>query len=151
MRPTTSTGTRYGDETWRLAARRDADALRRAAALLADYDAHRARAFALAVERRSDEALAELAAGRVDGWPFEPAALLDGARVHHLAGDDGRALDTIAAATRAAPVPDPAAGELAAEIARASRHLRGRALALVLARGTLRQRARNAVGVLRGW
>jgi hypothetical protein len=84
----------FGDETWRLARSGDIAALHRAADLLLagdardlDYDGRRARAFALALAGRVDEALAQLSERSSDDWPFAPAAAADTARVRFLAGD----------------------------------------------------------------
>src|ERR687888_161677 len=97
----------YGDETWRLARARDSAALHRAADLLLegepgglDYDGHRARAFALAVEGRVDDALAELNEGWSEEWPFPAAYAADIARVRFLVGDYADALDALQLSVR---------------------------------------------------
>src|SRR5918911_1644381 len=92
-------GTRrgFGDETWRLACAGDAAALGRAADMLLgdgelEYEGHRARAFALAVDGRRDEALVELSEGWSDDWPPPSAYALDVSRIHYLCHDCERAL-----------------------------------------------------------
>src|SRR5919201_6721054 len=92
----------YGDETWRLALARDVSALRRAADLLLegdagdlDYDGHRARAFALAVEGQTYEALEQLNEGWTEEWPFPAAYAADIARVRFLLGDYAKALEAL--------------------------------------------------------
>jgi hypothetical protein len=139
----------YGDEIWRLATAGDVDGLRRAAALLDDYDARRAVAFALAIEGRIDEALTELEAGAAGGWPFPAAHAVDTSRAHYLARDDGGALCALTTA-RTSDVLDPAVAELAAAVARRSPRLRAQAVRVVLGAGSVRQRLRNAVAVLTG-
>ena len=87
----------FGDETWRLARDRDLEGLRRVADLLVDveYDGHRARAFALAVEGRADQALAELNDGWTEEWPFPAAYAVDVARVRYLTGHYEEALTAL--------------------------------------------------------
>jgi hypothetical protein len=91
----------FGDETWRLARAGDAAGLERAAQLLlrngtdTEYEGRRARAFRLALERRTSEALRELAEGWAEDWPPPSAYALDVSRVHYLAGDPVRALTAI--------------------------------------------------------
>ncbi|HEY0417826.1 MAG TPA: hypothetical protein VGC78_15710 [Gaiellaceae bacterium] len=143
----------FGDEIWRIALRRDVAALRRAAALLEreapepTYDAHRALAFALAVEGRAEEALAHLAAGATEGWPFAAGLAVDQARVWHLAGDGARALAALDEAARGADRTDPAVVELASLVVSREPGLRRRALAIVLSGGTAWQRVRGAAAV----
>ena len=73
----------FGDEAWGLALVGDAPSLHRVADLLTgdasdvDYDAHRARAFALAIEAAKDDALAELNEGWTEEWPFPGAYATD--------------------------------------------------------------------------
>lgn len=92
----------YGDQTWALAYARDSVALERAAGLLlrepssVEYEGHRARAFALALERRTGEALEELNAGWTEEWPTAEAYGLDVARIHFLAGHPNQALTALA-------------------------------------------------------
>jgi hypothetical protein len=92
----------YGDETWALAVKRDVAALERAAELLlrersgVEYEGHRARAFALALDRRSGEALEELNAGWTEEWPTPEGYGLDVARIHFLAGHPNMALTALA-------------------------------------------------------
>jgi hypothetical protein len=91
----------YGDETWALAYARDAAALQRAAELLlreqtgVEYEGHRARAFALALERRTGEALEELNAGWTEEWPTPEGYGIDVARIHFLAGHPNMALTAL--------------------------------------------------------
>jgi hypothetical protein len=145
----------FGDETWRLAREGDARALHKAADLLLrdptdlDYEGHRARAFALAVEGRVDDALAQLNEGWTDDWPFPSAYATDVARVRYLAGDYGKALDALLLATRGVERVDGAAASLATDIVRRDRKLTGRALRTALAGGTAWQRIENAGAVIR--
>jgi hypothetical protein len=132
------------DETWRLARSGAAADLERAADLLDGYDAHRARAFALAVEGRGDDALAHLEGGAEGDWPFPDALAADRARVRFLAGDYARSLEALQPAVRGADRLDPAVAELAADIAARDPTLRLRAVKLVLGGGTTWQRLRNA-------
>jgi hypothetical protein len=96
----------YGDQTWALAYARDTVALRHAADLLlreptgVEYEAHRARAFALALERRTTEALEELNAGWTEEWPTPDAYGIDVARIHLLAGSPARALTALSLDSR---------------------------------------------------
>jgi hypothetical protein len=96
----------YGDETWRLAYARDAAALRHAAELLlrdrtgVEYEGHRALAFALALDRRTGEALEELNTGWTEEWPTPDAYGIDVARVHFLAGSPSQSLTALALDSR---------------------------------------------------
>jgi hypothetical protein len=145
----------YGDETWRLAQVGDAPSLHRAADLLLrdpddlNYEGHRARAFALAVEGSADDALAQLNEGWTDDWPFPSAYATDVARVRFLTGDYGKALDALLIATRGAERVDGAVAALASECVRRDPTLLGRALRVALAGGTAYQRLENAGAVLR--
>jgi hypothetical protein len=141
----------FGDETWRLAEARDADALHRAADLLLqgdpgelNYDGHRARAFALAVEGRVDDALAQLNEGWTEEWPFPAAYAADTARVRYLAGDYERSLGALQLAVRGAERLDPAVAELVTAVVAHAPKLRVRAVRVALAGGTPWQRVRNA-------
>jgi hypothetical protein len=141
----------FRDEVWRLARAGDTEALRRASDLLLqgepgglDYDGHRARAFAFAVELRVDDALAELNQGWSDDWPFPAAYAADTARVRFLAGDDEGALGALRLAMHGADRLDPAVAELAALIVARSPGLRLRAIKVVLGGGSPWQRVRNA-------
>ena len=93
---------------WRLACARDATALHRAADLLLrdptglEYEGHRARAFALAVEQRVNDALTELNEGWTDEWPFPAAYATDVGRVRYLAGDYDQSLSALQLAIRGA-------------------------------------------------
>jgi hypothetical protein len=144
----------FGDETWKLAAERDAGALHRAADLLLqgergelNYDGHRARAFALAVEGRVDDALAELNEGRTEEWPFPAAYAADTARVRYLAGDYERSLGALQLAVRGAERLDPAVADLVSAVAARAPRLRFRAVRVALGGGTPWQRVRNAAAV----
>jgi hypothetical protein len=145
----------YGDETWRLAQVGDAPALHKAADLLLrdpadlNYEGHRARAFALAVEGRADDALAQLNDGWTDDWPFPSAYATDVARIRYLTDDYAKALDALLIATRGAERVDGAVAALAGECVRRDRKLTGRALRVTLAGGTAWQRIENAGVVLR--
>jgi hypothetical protein len=136
---------------WRLALEGDGAALHRTADLLLagdvagfGYDGHRARAFALAVEGRVDEALAQLNDGWGEDWPFPAAYAADTARVRYLAGDDERSLTALGLAMHGAHGVDPAVGELVRLIVRRTPGLRLRAVRVALVGGTPWQRLRNA-------
>jgi hypothetical protein len=145
----------FGDETWRLALEGDTEALHRAADLLLgdpgdlDYEAHRARAFALAVEGDRDRALAQLNEGWTEEWPFPSAYATDVARVRYLAGDYEDALGALQLAVRGAERMEPGVPELASNCVRRAPGLWTRALRLSLAGGTASQRAGAAWAVLR--
>jgi hypothetical protein len=145
----------YGDETWRLAVARDAIALHRAADLLLEgdpgdlnYDGHRARAFALAVEGRVDDALGQLNEGWTEEWPFPAAYAADIARVRFLVGDYGKALDALRLSVRGADRLEPAVAELTPECVRHEKGLWRRGLRVALSGGTAAQRLGTAVAVL---
>ena len=140
----------YRDELWRLALARDLAGLRRAASLVEDgYDAHRARAFSLAVAGRVDAAVQELSAGWGGDWPFPAGYALDVARVRFLGGELDGALSSLAAAARDGGPPDPAVAALARECVRSEPSLLWRALALALRRGPVRRRLRDAASLVR--
>jgi hypothetical protein len=145
----------FGDEIWRLALAGDSESLRGAAELLLgdpddlDYDAHRARAFALAIEGNGDRALAELNEGWTEDWPFPSAYATDVARVRYLAGDYEHALDALQLAVDGAERIEPGVPELATDCVRRSPRLWPRALRLALAGGTAPQRAGAAWAVFR--
>jgi hypothetical protein len=141
----------FGDETWRLAKDADTAALHRAADVLLDgdpggllYDGHRARAFALALEGRVDDALAQLNEGWTEGWPFPAAYAADTARVRYLAGDYEQALGALRLAVHGADRLDPAIAELVSALVARAPGLRLRAIKVVLGGGTTWQRLRNA-------
>jgi hypothetical protein len=141
----------FGDETWRLARVADVPSLHRAADLLLEgdpagllYDGHRARAFALALEGRVDDALAELNEGWTEDWPFPAAFAADAARVRYLAGDYEEALGALRLAVHGADRLDPAISELAAAVVARAPQLRLRTVKVVLGGGTPWQRLRNA-------
>ena len=141
----------FGDETWRLAREGDSPALHRAADLLLEgdpgglfYDGHRARAFALAIEGRVDDALAELNEGWTDDWPFPAAYAVDTARVRYLAADYEQSLGALRLATHGADRLDPAIAELVTAVVARAPKLRLRAIKVVLGGGTAWQRLRNA-------
>jgi hypothetical protein len=139
----------YGDETWELALAGDVDALHRAADALADYDAHRARAFAFAIDGRVADALAQLEAGRTGDWPFAAAYAADVARARLLAGDAAGALDATRTAIHGVEPVEQSVAELAVECVRRGHGLRRRALRVALGGGTVRQRLRHGLAVLR--
>jgi hypothetical protein len=115
----------------------------------ADYDGHRARAFALAIDGRAVDALAQLDAGRAGDWPFAVAYAGDVARIRILAGDAAGALDALAAANHGVDRVQHGVAVLAVECARRDHRLRRRALRVALGGGTVRQRLRTVVAVLR--
>jgi hypothetical protein len=140
----------YRDEVWRLARVGDVVGLRRAADLLLEgsvgleYDGHRARAFADALEGRVEEALAELNAGRGEQWPFAAAYAADVARLRYLAGEYEESLGALRVALRGAERADPQVVELVSAVAAQAPGLRVRAVRVALAGGTTWQRLRNA-------
>lgn len=141
----------YGDETWRLAREGDAASLHRAADLLLEgdpgelnYDGHRARAFAFALEGRVDDALAQLTEGWTEDWPFPAAYAADTARVRLLAGDYERSLGALQLAVHGADRLDPQIAELVAAVVQRAPSLRIKAVKVVLGGGTPWQRLRNA-------
>ncbi len=145
----------FGDETWRLAQEQDSHALHRAADLLLDgdpggllYDGHRARAFALAIDGRVDDGLAELNEGWTEDWPFPAAYAVDTARVRYLAGDYEHSLGALQLAVHGADRLDPAIADLVAAVVSRAPKLRFRAVKVVLGGGTPWQRARNAAAAL---
>ena len=145
----------YGDETWRLAREGDSAALHKAADLLLgdqndlDYEAHRARAFALAVEGNREGALAELNEGWTDEWPFPAAYAADVARVRYLAGDYEDALVALRLAVRGAERLEPGVPELASECVRQAPRLWLTAVRLALTGGTASERAGTTLAVIR--
>jgi hypothetical protein len=140
---------------WRLARAGDAAGLHRAADMLLgdpddlSYEGHRARAFALAVERRLDDALGQLNEGWTEDWPFPAAYAGDVARVRFLGGDYAGAVTALQLALRGAERVDDALVELLLECVRREGALRGRALRVVLSGGTGAQRLRGAAAVAR--
>ncbi len=145
----------FGDETWRLAVAGDAAALHRAADLLLsgdgselDYDGHRARAFALALEGQTPAALRELNEGWTEDWPFPGAYAADIGRVRFLVGDYGKALDALQLSVRGAHRVEPAVGELTPECVRRDKALWTHALRVALAGGTPWQRLRTSAAVV---
>ena len=145
----------FGDETWRLALAGDAAGLHRAADLLLgdeqdlDYDGHRARAFAHALQGDRDAALAELNDGWTEDWPFPSAYATDVARVRYLAGDDEDALGALQLAVRGADRLEPGTADLATRCVRRTPRLWSRAFRLALSGGTTSERAGTAWAVLR--
>jgi hypothetical protein len=141
----------YGDEAWRLAREGDAAALHRAADLLGEggvtYDSHRTRAFALALDGKVDEALAQLNDGLTEDWPFPGAYAADTARVRYLAGDYERTLGALELAAHGVDRLDPAVADLVASVVARAPKLRLRAIRVVLGGGTPWQRVRNAAAV----
>ena len=144
----------YGDEMWRLASEGDAGALHRAADLLLDagdftYESHRARAFALAVEGRTDDALAQLNEGWTEEWPFPSAYASDIARVRYLVGDYDKALDALGLGVRGLDRVDGATAELARSCVARDPRLWWRATRVALSGGTVKQRLGHAAGIVR--
>ena len=142
----------FGDESWRLAQDADTAGLHRVADLLLEgepggllYDGHRARAFALALDGRVEEALAQLNEGWTEDWPFPAAFAADTARVRYLVGDYEQSLGALQFAVHGAGSLDPAVAELACAVVARAPELRGRAVKVVLSGGTAWQRVRNAV------
>src|SRR5215208_6964731 len=132
---------RYRDETWRLAVAGDARALHAAADALGEsYEAHRARAFAHAVERRTAAALDELNEGWTEEWPFPTAYAADVARIRFLVGDYGDALEALHLSSRGADRVDGAVVALARSCVKRDRRLLRRALRVAFAGGTSWQR-----------
>jgi hypothetical protein len=113
------------------------------------YEAHRARAFALAARGRCDDALAELNRGWGDGWPEPAAYAADVARVRLLVGDHEDALEALRLAVRGAPRLEPRVPALAAKCVRESPRLWRRALRLTLEGGSAYDRARLFFAVAR--
>ncbi|HEY3182256.1 MAG TPA: hypothetical protein VGJ77_05415 [Gaiellaceae bacterium] len=145
----------YGDETWRLALARDSVALHCAADLLLEgeavdfnYEGHRARAFALAVEEYVDEALEQLNEGWTEEWPFPAAYAADIARVRFLVADYAKALDALELSVRGADRLEPAVAELTPECVRREKGLWRRGLQVALSGGTAGQRLGTALAVL---
>lgn len=141
----------FGDEAWRLALAGDAPGLRHAADLLLAgdpaglaYDGHRTRAFALALEGRVDDALAELNEGWSEDWPFPAAYAADTGRVRYLAGDYEDALAALQLAVRGADRLDPAVADVVVAVVARRPRLRLRAVKVLLGGGTPWQRLRNA-------
>jgi hypothetical protein len=143
----------FGDETWRLAEAGDAAALARAAALLGDgddgeYEGRRAAAFRLALEGRTQEALAELNEGWSDDWPPPSAYALDVARIHFLAGDTNRCLTAIELELRGLSRWDGVGALVVASVRRDPRCWR-RAFGLVLRAERGPRKLRSALAVVR--
>jgi hypothetical protein len=157
----TTTGDRrrvgFGDEIWRLARAGDREALERAADVLGaaagdepDYDAQRARAFALALGRRGADAVAALEHGWTDDWPFPAAYATDIARVRYLAGEYDEALIALRLAVRGVERHlDESVPELTIACVERSPRVWRRALTVALGGGTARQQLALALAVLR--
>ena len=144
----------YGDETWRMAREGDRAGLQRAADLLLqdadlNYEGHRARAFAFAVEGRRDDALEQLHEGWTEEWPFPAAYATDVARVRFLAGDYDEALTALHLAVRSSEQLDDAVAALATDCVRRSRRTFRKALGVALAGGSSTQKAGAALAVIR--
>lgn len=146
----------FGDEMWWLARDGKAEALRHAGELLSahdgelDYEAHRALAFALAVEGRADDALAELNEGWTDEWPFPSAYATDVARVRFLAGEYEDALTALGLAARSAEGGlEEASAELVRLCVARRPSLWRSALRVATAGGSPGRRAQEVLRVLR--
>jgi hypothetical protein len=150
--------TAFGDEIWRLGRAGDAEALRRAADMLArthddgdpDYDVHRARAFALAIDGHADDALATLSDGWTADWPFPAAYATDNARVRFLAGEYEQALDALKLAVQGVERHlDDSVAELTAGCVERSPGVWRKALKVAIGGGTARQQLSLVTAVLR--
>jgi hypothetical protein len=148
----------YGDEIWRLGRAGDVDALHRAADMLTrghdgvvpDYDAHRARAFALAIASRSDDALATLSDGWTADWPFPAAYATDNARVRFLAGEYDAALDTLRLAVQGVERHlDDSVAELTVACVKRDPAVWRKALRVASGGGTGRQQLALAAAIVR--
>ena len=100
------------DEITKLAVVGDTVGLRRVADRLpatvdASYDRHRARAMALALEGKSDQAVAELNAGAADRLQDPSTVAADFAELRLLAGDPRAAVDALAYGLTAPPARGP--------------------------------------------
>jgi hypothetical protein len=113
------------------------------------YEAHRARAFALAGKGNCDAALAELISGWGADWPDPPAYATDVAHVRMLVGDHEQALDALRIAVHGAASVDARVPTIVRACVHASPHLWRRALRLALEGGSLLDRGRIAVAVAR--
>ena len=142
----------FGDQAWELAQKGDVAALEHAAELHLrepsgiEYEGHRAKAFALAVDRRAAEALTRLNEGWSDEWPTPAAYATDIARIHFLAGDCAAALTALQLDLRTLDHLDGLT-DFAVTCARRDPTLRRQALRVVLrgTRGVDRLRAAAAV------
>ena len=113
------------------------------------YEAHRARAFALAGEGSCDAALAELISGWVTDWPDPPTYAPDVAQVRMLAGDHAEALEALRIAVHGARRLEGRVPAIVGECVHGSPHLWRRALRLVLEGGSVLDRGRIAFAVAR--
>jgi hypothetical protein len=113
------------------------------------YEAHRARAFALAREGDCDAALAELNAGWVADWPDPPTYATDVAWLRVLTGDYAEALESLRIAVHGARRFQAAVPEIVGACVEGSPQLWRRALRLVLEGGSMRDRARVVAAVAR--
>jgi len=153
--PLVTTRRGFGDEMWRLAQERDAASLHRAADMLLtdpadlNYEGHRARAFALAVEGQTDQALAQLNEGWTEEWPFPAAYATDVGRVRFLTGEYDESLTALQLAVRGAERLDAGVTELAGLCVARRPESWARALRIVTAGGKSWQRVRAAGVVVR--
>jgi hypothetical protein len=144
----------YGDEAWRLALAGDGERLRQVGGLLAHpdgdpgYEGHRTRAFALALDGRIDDALAELNEGWSEDWPFPSAYAADIARVRFLVGDYETALDALQLSVRGADRLEPGVSTLMPECVRRDKRLWRPALRVAFAGGSPWQRLATAAAVV---
>jgi hypothetical protein len=113
------------------------------------YEVHRARAFALASQARTDEALDQLNEGWTDDRPNPASYAADVARVRYLVGDYDDALVALGLAVRSADHLEPTVPELAADCVRRSPRLWRDAVRIALSGGTYRERVRAALAVVR--
>ena len=111
-----------------------------------EYEGHRAKAFALAVDGRAGEALALLNDGWSDEWPTPAAYATDVARIHFLAGNCAAALTALQLDLRTLDHLDGVT-EFAATCARRDPSVRRQALRVAVrgARGLRKLTAATAV------
>lgn len=113
------------------------------------YERHRSRALALAADGECNRALDELNDGWTDNWPDPTAYAVDVARIRYLVGDYEGAMLALELAARGAERADATIVELATACVRSLPRLRWRALRLALDSGTLSERARRGLRVVR--
>jgi hypothetical protein len=113
------------------------------------YEAHRARAFALARGGSADAALAELNRGWGDEWPDPPSYMADVAEVRLLAGEPPEALEALRLAVRGAAHLEPRVPRLAGDCVRARPQLWRQAVRLAAEGGSVADRVRVAFAVSR--
>lgn len=112
------------------------------------YERHRARALALALERRTEQAVAELSRGSAAGWPETPELATDLAELRLVAGDPRAAVTAIGLAAQSAGRLDPPARALLVRAVVAERGLWHPATRVALRAGKPWLRAADALAVL---